>query len=177
METEKWKSAAARLFSKDKGVRILVLMGFCGIALIYLSSLGGGEKDDPQPTDDAPALTAGAYREELEAGVARIVTAITGEEDPQVLVTLESGERYVYAADEHSSTQEDRGEKETAHVILEDAGGAQSALTVTRIEPQIKGVVIVSRYAGDPATREMLTEAARTALGLPSTKVCVTGGG
>ncbi len=50
-------------------------------------------------------------------------------------------------------------------------------MPVTEIQPKIKGVVIVSRYAGDPEIREKLTEAVKTALDISSARICVTGSG
>lgn len=178
MDAEKWKALAGKLLSKDRAVKVLVLLGLCGIALICLSSLWGkAGREEPQRK---PETSAGAeeYGEALEQDIARVVRAITGEEDPTVLVTLESGVRSVYAEDEKTGSREEEtetsGEEERTHVILKDSDGAQRALTVTEIQPEIKGVVIVSRYAGDPAIREKLTQAVRTALNVSSARVCVT---
>ena len=41
---------------------------------------------------------------------------------------------------------------------------------------KVKGAVIVSRTAADPDMREKLVNAARTALGVPSSRVCVVEG-
>ncbi len=178
MDVEKWKGLARRAFPKDRAVKLLVLLGICGIALIYLSTLlGDGREKQESPAEEASSGVR-ADGEELEKDLARIVRAVTGEQEPTVLVTLESGSRYVYAADakenSRESGEESSGESETAHVILKDSDGAQHALTVTEIQPEVKGVVIVSRFAGDPAVREKLTNAVRTALDISSAKVCVT---
>jgi len=180
MDVEKWKAAVRKAFPKDRGVKLLVILGICGIALIYLSTLFGNEKkQESAPVKEEASDSAGEYEQRLERELARIVRAITGEEDPVVLVTLESSSRTVYAADEKTNShQEENGqsgeEYEKTHVILKDSGGAQQALTVTEIQPKVKGVVIVSRYAGNPVAREKLTEAAKTALDISSAKVCVT---
>ena len=47
---------------------------------------------------------------------------------------------------------------------------------MAELQPEVKGVVIVSQRAGDPAVREKLINAARTALGVPSSRVCVVEG-
>lgn len=180
MDVEKWKAALQKAFPKEKGIKLLILLGICGIALIYLSTLfGNGEKQESAPVKGEASDPAGEYEERLERELVRIVRAITGEEEPVVLVTLESSGRTVYATDEKTNShQEDTGQSseecEKTHVILKDSGGAQQALTVTEIQPKVKGVVIVSRYAGNPVAREKLTEAAKTALDISSAKVCVT---
>ena len=184
MDVKKWKNAFRDALKKDKMVKLILILGICGIALIYLSTLlePGKEKKDAGSMAEGSAANGNDYGEKLEADLARIVQAITGEEAPAVMVTLESGSRYVYAADEKKNTQENGAAEspqssagsEKAHVILKDSDGTQHALTVTEIEPKVKGVVIVSRYAGDPVIREKLTNAVKTALDVSSAKVCVT---
>ncbi len=183
MDVEKWKGALQKLFSKERGMKGLIFLGICGIALIYLSTLlGSGKEKQSAAESETAACTAAEYEKNLEREIVRIVGAITGETDPAVMVTLKSGSRYVYAMEEKgASRQEAEGEssaeRETAYVILKNAEGAQQALPVTEIQPKIKGVVIVSRYAGDPEIREKLTEAVKTALDISSARICVTGSG
>mgnify|MGYP000007743906 CR=1 FL=1 len=122
-----------------------------------------------------------AYTSRLEEDLARVVRAITGEEDPEVLVTLEDTGENVYAADQAWNTQEggaqNSREEESTYILLKDRDGGQSALPVTQRQPEVRGVVIVSSRAGDPAVREQLTQAAVTALDISSARVLVTGGG
>ncbi len=179
MDVEKWKDSARKALTKDRAVKLLVLLGLCGVALLSIPSLLGGEKEKKADLPEQSAVSgAGEYGQELERSLTRVVRAITGEENPTVLVTLESGSRYVYAEDEKTNTRESNGEtsgeSENSHVILKDSDGAQHALTVTEIQPKVKGVVIVSRHAGNPAIREKVTEAVRTALDISSARVCVT---
>ncbi len=183
MDVEKWKGTLRKLFSKEKGMKGIIFLGICGIALIYLSTLfGAGKEKQDVLENETTACAVGEYEKNLEREVARIIGAITGETDPAVMITLKSSSRYVYAIEEKgSSRQEAAGEnseeKETSYVILKNAEGAQQALPVTEIQPRIKGVVIVSRYAGDPEIREKLTEAVKTALDISSARICVTGSG
>lgn len=181
MDAEKWKSALKKVFSKEHSVKALVALGLCGIALIYLSSLlgSGGKKEESKP-EQAERETAGSYEKRLEEELSRIVRAITGEEGPTVLVTLESGSRLIYAENESRDFQSEKEEgqvserTEKTHVLLKNSEGGQQPLTVTEMEPEVKGVVIVSGRAGDPAIREKLTEAVKTALNISSARVCVT---
>ncbi len=179
MDAERWKAAVKKAFSKDKTVRLLVILGLCGVALIYCSSLlGSGQKKEEEQRTETSNADAGEYARMLEQELARVVAAITGEDAPTVLVTVENSGRRVYAADEKRSSQAAGDgtdeETETAHVLLKGSDGSQHALSVTEIQPEIKGVVIVSRYAGDPVVREKLTDAVRTALNVSSARVCVT---
>ncbi len=181
MDVKKWKGAFQKALSGKQGTKLLLLLGLFGAVLLCLPSLlGAGDRETPEPAGASAAETAEAYAERLEKKLSRMVSAMTGEESPAVLVTLENGGRYVYAADERENSRregdsgESSKETETEHVLVKGSDGTQQALTVTKTEPKIKGVVIVSRYAGDPVIREKLTEAVKTALDLSSSKVCVT---
>ena len=152
MEPGKWKQALGGLLQKEKAVKLVVLLGICGIALIGLSSFW-----EPSGQQDAPAessVPAADYREELEESLCRIVTAITGEAQPTVVVTLSDNGRSLYAADERESGRQEESassqERETSPILLEDAQGNQHALTVTQTQPEVQGVVVVSNFAGGP---------------------------
>ena len=129
--------------------------------------------------------TAGQTAEEYSA---QMVSAITGETNPHVTVTLRSMGETVYATEDRQSERNSQeyagdslnkaqtdGDTETTYIIVKDADGAQRPLVVTQTQPEIRGVVIVSRRGGDTQIRERITEAVKTALDLSSTQVCVTG--
>lgn len=175
MELEKMGRAVKSAMKNQKLLRVVFLLGLAGILLIYLSTwdLGGGQEAEPEP---APADTVESFQRRLEEDLLRVVRAVTGEESPQVMITLENAGRSVYAQDSSQSSGENGQENRSAHVILEDGKGAQYGLNLTQTQPEVKGVVIVSQRAGDPALREKLVNAARTALGVPSSRVCVVDG-
>ena len=149
MELKKAGEWIQATLKKENTLRLVVVLGICGIALLALSSFDFSKEEGPEPRPEEAASDT-AYAQALEQDLARIVSAITGERG---------------------------GEKESAHVVLEDREGAQRPLTVTQVQPKIQGVVIVSARAQDPATREKLVNAAKTVLGIPSSRVCVTSGG
>lgn len=175
MELKKAKDALGKALKNPKLVRLALLLGLGGILLIYLSSLApAGEVREEAA--EADGSSAAEYRLALERDLARVVRAVTGEEDPQVMITLEDAGRAVYAADSRESQGEASRESESTHVVLEDQRGAQQGLAVAELQPEVKGVVIVSRGAADAALREKLVNAARTALGVPASRVCVVEG-
>lgn len=179
MDLKKMGEWIKKALQKENTLRWAVILGICGIALLALPSLNL-PKAQPQEQQAKEAADGTAYAQKLEEDLSRIVSAITGERAPAVMVTLENSGRRVYAADKRESGQqgaEGAWEKESSHVLLEDEKGAQSPLTVTQTQPKIQGVVIVSARAKDPAIREKLVNAAKTALGVPSSRVCVTCGG
>lgn len=179
MELKSFLDRAKRALKGKNLTRLVMLLGMGGILLIYLSTLFPGRQE--AVSTEAPAVpeafSPAEYRQQLEEDLRQMVRAVTGEDHPAVLVTLENEGSCVYAADRKASAREDGGEEETSHVILEDSQGAQQGLAVTREQPKIKGVVIVSRGAADPVMKERLVNAARTALGVSSSRVCVVEGG
>lgn len=175
MDLKKAGEALKSVMKNQKLLQVVFLLGLAGILLIYVSTwnLGGGQEEESQP---APETSPEACQRQLEQDLVRVVKAVTGEESPQVMITLENAGRSVYAQDSSQSSGESGQESRSAHVILEDGGGAQHGLALAELQPEVKGVVIVSQRAGDPALREKLVNAARTALGVPSSRVCVVDG-
>ena len=170
-----------------------ILIALCVLAALVMILMPSGSKNNAQAmqeTDNKTAaeLTAKEYTNSLSVQIAQMVAAITGESDPQVTVTLRSMGETVYATEDKQSeksaeeysgenlnrTQTD-GDTQKTYILIKAADGSQKPLVVTKTEPEIRGVVVVSRYGGDPKAREKITEAVKTALDLSSTQVCVTG--
>lgn len=175
------------LIKKDKVRNIIIIVGLCGIVLIYLSTLFSSDsKAEETAAEDTLYFSATEYEEKLEARLSKIITAITGEEKPEIMVTLESSNQYVYAKDEKSSSSnsteyeegsvkesQNSADDENSYIILKDSNGSQYALKITEIQPEIKGVVVVSKYADDIIVQEKIINAMKTALNISSSKVCV----
>ena len=137
MELKSLGEALGKLAGRERLVKLVCLLGVCGIAMLFLSSWLEGREEPSQPQQEAA---------------------------DQAWNTQEGG------------TQNSR-EEESTYILLKDRDGGQSALPVTQRQPEVRGVVIVSSRAGDPAVREQLTQAAVTALDISSARVLVTGGG
>ncbi|WP_099203812.1 hypothetical protein [Scatolibacter rhodanostii] len=188
MEVKKQMGKLTELLKKDKLRGAIIVMGLLGIVLIYLSTLLSSDKkvDKEKKTDTEVVFTAEEYEQKLEAKLLRIVSAITGEENPTVMITLETMGEAVYAVDEkhkldeteqydggQRTQTESKEEKESVYVITKDAQGNQQAIKVSEIQPKIKGVVIVSKYANDVFMQEKIIGAAKTAMNVSSSKICV----
>ena len=173
------------VLASGKGGKWLVAAGIAGILLIFLSAFftgGGGET--AAKSDAAAALTDQEYRELLEKQVAGMVTGITGSERVSVMITLRTGTEYVYANDKKSDTDvtdaesgslRQKGSTEENYIMVEDANGNKVALLVTSYAPTVQGVVVVCEGGGEDSLRTRIEEAVKTALGISSRKVCVTG--
>lgn len=167
-----------------------MLVAVCVIAALAVIFLPTGKTKEEIP-DETPKtfeVTAEAYAAALSERIARMVSAITGEANPHVTVTLKSMGETIYATEDRQSeknaqeyagdslnkTQTD-GDTEKTYILVKAADGSQKPLIVTQTEPEIRGVVIVSQRGNDVQIREKITEAVKTALDLSSTQVCVTG--
>lgn len=173
MDAKRLPEVLQKLLKKEHATTILVFIGIVGIALIYFSSWTSG-KTEPE-VSSPQTVNAGSVddmQQRLEADLKRIVSAITGEE-AEVMITLENGGETVYAVDERVSKNENSVEEERAYLIIKDSDGAQKGLAVNQIQPEIKGVVVVSKSSENALIREKLIDAVKTALGISSAKVCV----
>lgn len=163
------EGALQKLLQGEKTRKMLLIMGAVGVLLLALPSLL------PEKTAAPAAETvtdSTSYRTELEAELTRLVSAVTGEENPTVFLTLEDCGSAQYAQDEQSGEHD----SERTHVLLKSSSGGQSALLVSEHTPQVQGVVIVSCYAENAAVREKLLSAVQAAFAISSNRVCVVAG-
>lgn len=175
------------LSSRIKGIvqkpKLLMIVGIAGIVLIFISSLLGGGKDDTAVTVQQ-GYSAEDYRATLESNVSEIVSRISGDKSPTVVVTLESGIRYSYAdasetdteSSSGGSSEESRESKKQSFITVKTADGGEQALLVTEIMPEIRGVAIVCNGGDSSAVAEKIKNAVTAALNITSKRVYIAGG-
>ncbi|MFI3206850.1 MAG: hypothetical protein R3Y33_06350 [Clostridia bacterium] len=153
------------ILSNKKIMRIIVITAFLGIALIALSDFL------PQKSEEITTeiSTSSDYSKEIEEKIINLICAITGEKNPEVMLTLEASEQFVYAKE----IKESENSSEETYIIVENSDGDEMAIVITEIEPQVKGIVIASEFAENFTIKESLINAVSTVLDLPSNKVCV----
>ena len=162
----------------------LIIIGAIGVILIALSSL----LPETEKTDKAAdcSVSHEEYNEMLELKISEIVRSITGEKNPTVAVTLQTGMQYLYAGDEKNRTEqatqsadgklsEDNAEEsEKGFVIVKDSSGDENAVIVTEYMPEIRGVAVVCEGGNNESLREEIINAVTSALGISSRKIYVT---
>lgn len=121
---------------------------------------------------------AEAYRLELCARVASILSAVHGAGTVRVEITLEVGHSTVYASDslvEESKTSDStESRRETTMVLTPDVSGkGQSPVQLREEMPKVAGVLVAAPGAADSAVRLELAEAAATLLGVGAHRVKV----
>lgn len=188
-DTEKKKpSLLQRLAENDRYRKVILVLGFFGIALIFLSGLfWENSKEASVPVVDEPQKTSTqSYTEQVEENLTELINNIHGVGSAKVLVTLERNTEYVYATEEKKVTQSTQDQAanatiknqandslETKYILVKGSDGSQQALAVTQVEPIVKGVVIVCEGGDQPAVQKNITDAVTTALNLSSARVCV----
>lgn len=173
-----------KIKSLTKNPKVLVIVGMVGIALIFLSSVFSGGEDEKTEVYDTKTYTAEQYRELLETDIKNIITGITGDKNPTVVITLESGIRYSYAsADEidssssYGDTSDQSSEsKKKSYITVRTADGGEQALVVTEIMPEVRGVAIVCAGGNSENIAEKIKNAVTAALNITAKRVYISGG-
>ena len=155
-----------------------------GLILIGLSNILNTPKDTP--IEDS-SFSISKYCSSEEQRLEKILSHIDGVGNVHVMMTLENGVEYRYAADEKQSedsvftyssgsenpSKVEQTENSQQSYILIGSSGDKKPLVVTELSPSVKGVVVVCSGASDAVIRHRVTEAVTTALGINSLQVCV----
>ena len=177
-----------QFFAKDFKLKIIVLLGILGMALILISQLTDGDsagQSQPQATGGAEFVNQ-EYIARLEERLQDLISEIDGVGRNRVMVTLESGAEYVYAQEHRRSTDTTHSgyggvptggriqeNVEQRFILVDTEFGRREALILTRIPPRVQGVVIVCEGANNPMVEQKLISVVTTALGISSARVSV----
>lgn len=167
-----------------KNPKLLVILAVCGILLIFLSSVFTDNKKTVNMAFDAKSYTATEYKASLEKSVKSIVTGITGDKKPIVVITLESGVRYSYATIDEidsssssgNSSDQSSESKKQSYITVKTADGGEQPLIITEIMPEVRGVAIICSGGNQTATAEKIKNAVTAALNITSKRVHISGG-
>lgn len=181
-EKKAWAGLAEFFRVGDRKVKLITILGAAGILLIFLSQFWGSGKGTAQP--ETVEEDSAVYVQALQTQMSQLIGQIQGAGKTTVLITLESGWETLYVREEKTdrdSARPSSGEgtvserllREESYVLVDGSGG-RSALVRTRMEPVVRGVVVVCEGGDDPLTVTRILEAVTTALGVSSAKVCIT---
>ena len=168
-----------------KNPKILIVLGLCGILLIFVSSIfSDSEKENTKSINDSDTYSSEKYCELLENDIRNIITGITGDKNPTVVITLESGVRYNYASADEIDTSSSVGSandqssesKKQSYITVKTADGGERALIVTEVMPEVRGVAIVCRGGNSESIAEKIKNAVTAALNITSKRVYISGG-
>lgn len=176
-----------KLFLADKKLPLIVVLGLAGMLLILLSQFWGGAEDKSTKENALVVSEAGTeaddYAAVLEEKLGGLIASIEGVGRAKIMVTLENTGEYVYAQEEkrnvdtnieeRDGTSQKSSTKENIQQNYILMNGQKEALVKTRLEPKIRGVVIICEGADDIMVRQSVVNVVTTALNIPTTRVCV----
>lgn len=174
------------LLTSEKLKKFIIFLGILGISLIFFSGFFKS-KDSKKAKQNWQNDTTKEYVFQLENSLREMVSSIKGAGNTKVLVTLENSEETIYATEEKKnkeatedktdgqlSKKRESDDCEKKYITVKDADGTERALSVTQIQPTVKGVVVVCDGGDIPDVQQRITEAVKTALNITSKRVYVT---
>lgn len=167
---------------------LLIVIGIIGLLLVLVSTFsrnsGGGQDKIPEAKQDG-SYADGDYVSNLELRLENIISDMLGSTRVNVMITLESGTRYVYANEvkTDAGTKDDRTSLKTeqsdsnqqTYVVMKDSSGNETALLVTEIMPVVRGVVVVCDSGQTEAVSSAVKTAVQSVLNVGAEKICVIG--
>ncbi|MBR3416509.1 MAG: hypothetical protein IKH09_07440 [Clostridia bacterium] len=109
------------------------------------------------------------YTETLEERIEDLCRCSAGISDVSVLLTLDSGSEYVYAA----NTEESEGSGTREYLIVSGENGGEP-VRVTEICPKVRGVAVVCTNGDRADVKEKITTLLSAALGIPTNRIRVS---
>ena len=164
------------LFKEENRLRLIVLLGIIGIAMILLSGLLPEKQKtearaEPPPYESA-ADDPDAYRIMLEERLTALLSRMEGVGAVTVMITVGGSSEQVYATEIRDSRSDSSAQISSSPVLTRTSGGESALLTETRY-PAIRGAAILCTGGGHAAVQERITKAASALLGIPVNQIYV----
>lgn len=142
------KATFKNMFKSEKIKKFIIIAGFAGIALIFISTFFNFNIGENTELPDTPENAVEEYCSDMQASIKDMLESIEGVGRTKVLLTIENSVEYVYRDNSDTKTKE--------------------------IEPVIRGVVVVCQGGDNPVVVERVFSAVTKALNITTSKVCVT---
>lgn len=170
----------------EKGGVLLGLI-IAGAALMLLPQMISSPDEEALSTGVESEGNIDSYCTVTESRLEQILSQVEGVGRAHVMVTLENGVEYRYAADEKQSGDsvftyasgsespskvQEKEDREQSYILI-GSSGDKRPLVVTELSPRVRGVVVVCDGAKNPVIRQRVSDAVTTALGINSLQVCV----
>lgn len=164
------------LLRQENRLKLIVLLGLTGIAMILLSGMLPGKQSSAQHEEPPPAAAAEAasepYRILLEERLTALLSQMDGVGAVTVMITVSGSPEQIYAS-EISDSSSDRGKQSSVSPVLVRSGGSESALIAETRCPAVSGAVILCTGGSHAAVRENVTKAAAALLGISANRIFV----
>lgn len=161
----------------ENGIRLIVLLGLAGMALILLSGL----LPDAKPKQSEPELQcaeagdnpdADSYRQMLEQRLTELLSQMEGVGQVTVMITVSGSAEQVYAEEVKTSSSDHNTQRESVYVITKQ-GGDEAALRSETKYPAVQGAAVLCSGGDHAAVQERISKAVSTVLGIPAARIFV----
>lgn len=154
---------------QDKKLLMIIIAGFIGIFLIFLSGTGQDKKENTENTAEKIQMAEERMAKELE----ELIKTVEGAGKVKVMITVDSLEERIVAVNENNKAEDDSYENMQEYVIIENSG-KQDGLTLKIITPVIRGVGITCEGASSNVVKQEITMLVSATLGIPQNRIQVT---
>lgn len=168
---DKKKEDIISVGGKKLSVKTVVALGITGILLVAISGFWG-ETKTAVVTPETGDTEMARYISETEDRVEELLTSISEVGEAKIMLTLESGNEYVYAKDQKLSANNPEIITESRYILVDSTSGRQ-ALVVQQLAPKIKGVVVVCQGGDNPIVKQRISEVLSTSLGISYLQISV----
>ena len=151
------KNVIIKRIKNKKSLLIFIILIACGIVLI----ISDNQQNDKTTKGDPLANEVDTYTFKLEERLEQTINLIDGVNNASVMITLESGNEYVYASDDTEVSQK--------HVIVDNG-----LVCVKEKLPTIRGVAVVCDGGNNSTIKTKITELVSSVLGIYSNCIYVT---
>lgn len=164
------------LFREENRLRLIILLGLTGIAMILLSGMLPKKQTAEARAEPPPAASAendpDAYRILLEERLTALLSRMDGVGTVTVMITVGGSAEQIYASEIRDSRSENSTQSSSAPVLTRSNGNESALLTETRY-PAVCGAAILCTGGGHAAVQEHVAQAASALLGIPVNQIYV----
>lgn len=170
-ETQAWRVWASRIWGRYKYFLLVILVG----VLLLTSGIQPASNTQEQTAEQADH---GFDLQAFQQSVADSLSQIDGAGRVTVLLSLETGEESVYAADVSKSSQTTDNNSnesyESTTSILSDGSYGEAPILIKSKYPTFRGAVILCEGADDDAVRLQIVHAVSALCGISSDCISVS---
>lgn len=170
-ETQAWRVWASRIWGRYKYFLLVILVG----VLLLTSGMQPASNTQEQVAEQADH---GFDLQAFQQSVADSLSQIDGAGRVTVLLSLETGEESVYAADVSKSSQTTDNNSnesyESTTSILSDGSYGEAPILIKSKYPTFRGAVILCEGADDDAVRLQIVHAVSALCGISSDCISVS---
>lgn len=153
---------------KIKNKWLLLAAGIVGLALMIVPQLFSSKDRDNSILQDSTDCEY--YSEHLEKKMTELISKVGGVGNVSVVITLDGGSEYVYAA----NTKTSESGSAVDYIVLNNGEG-EGGLVVGQICPRVRGVAVVCSGGSSPSVKKDVTELVSAALGISTSRIKVCG--